>query len=80
MKSLVAGLANQIQSLQTFDGIKAEVFEGKQSTLRRYLTSMDMHIRINNLSNADESDKVLFAGTYLRGPAVDWFEPHMRDF
>ncbi len=79
----VNSLMSQVNSLQTFKGIKAnkaEVFEGKRSTLRRYLTSMDMHIRINNLGDADESDKVMFAGTYLRGPAFDWFEPHMRDF
>lgn len=39
-----------------------------------------MHIQINNLFNTDESDKVLFAGTYLSRPAFDWFKPHMRDF
>jgi hypothetical protein len=83
MKEVIAAMANEIAALKSFKGIKAnkaEVFEGKKSTLQRYLTSMDMHLRINNLGSADPHDKVMFAGTYLKGPAFDWFEPYMRDF
>jgi len=48
-----------MQSLKDIKIAKAEIFEDKRSTLRRYLTSMDIHIQINNLSNITESDKVL---------------------
>ncbi|KAL4744231.1 hypothetical protein BDW72DRAFT_199834 [Aspergillus terricola var. indicus] len=83
MKGVIAALATELNNLKSFKGIKAnkaESFEGKKSTLQSYLTSMDMQLRINNLSAADEHDKVMFAGTYLKGPAFDWFEPYMRDF
>ena len=83
MKGVIAALANELSNLKSFKGIKAnkaEPFEGKKSTLQSYLTSMDMQLRINNLSAADEHDKVMFAGTYLKGPVFDWFELYIRDF
>jgi hypothetical protein len=83
LEAAVNALLAKTHQLETFKGIKAnkaKSFNGKRSTLRRYLTSMDMYIRINNLSNASESNKVLFAGTYLTRAAFDWFEPFMRDF
>jgi hypothetical protein len=48
-------LLKPVNDLKTFNGIKAnsaEGFQGKRSILRGYLTSMDMHIRINNLNEA----------------------------
>ncbi|KAL4860278.1 hypothetical protein BDV12DRAFT_205365 [Aspergillus spectabilis] len=61
-------MANKITVLKSFKGIKTnktEMFE-------------DMHLRINNLGNADPPDKVMFAGTYLKRPAFNWFEPYMQ--
>jgi hypothetical protein len=55
-----------------FKGIKvnkAKVFKGKYLTLRSYLTSIDMHIKINNLDRVNKHDKVMFIGTYLGGLA-----------
>jgi hypothetical protein len=83
LEAAVNALLTKTYQLETFKGIKAnkaKSFNGKRSTLRQYLTSMDMYIRINNLSNTTKSDKVLFARTYLTGAAFDWFEPFMRDF
>ena len=47
LKEQIAQLANQVQTIQLLKGIKvadAKVFEDKCSTLRRYLTLINMHI------------------------------------
>jgi len=54
--------------MQSLKGIKvanAKVFKDKHSTLRRYLTSINIYIQINNLSNAIESNKIMFVSTYF---------------
>ena len=37
-------------------------------------------MRVNRERLANEDDKVLFATTYLTGPAFNWFEPIVHDF
>ena len=37
-----------------------------------------MQLRIINYG--EEADKVIYASTYLRGQAFDWFEPYIREF
>lgn len=47
LKEQIAQLVNQVQTMQLLKGIKiadAKVFKDKHSTLRRYLTLIDMHI------------------------------------
>jgi hypothetical protein len=39
-----------------------------------------MYIQMNREKLANEADKVLFATTYLTGPAFDWFKPFVRDY
>ena len=56
------------------------MFKGKQATLKSYLTLIDIYIRINILSGATKPDKVIFAGTYLKGLVFTWFKPYIRDF
>ena len=41
---------------------------------------MDMYIKINREQLSAESDKIVFAATYLTGAVFDWFEPFIRDF
>lgn len=57
-----------------------EPFNGNRSKLRAFLTQLDMYIQMNREKLANEADKVLFATTYLTGPAFDWFEPFVRDY
>lgn len=74
LKKQIAQLASQVQTMQSLKEIKiadTEVFEDKCSTLRRYLTSINIYIQINNLSTAIESNKVMFADTYLWGAVFD---------
>jgi hypothetical protein len=39
-----------------------------------------MYIQMNREKLANKADKVLFATTYLTGPAFNWFEPFVRDY
>ena len=57
---------------------KPEFFEGKRTQLRSFLTQMDMQLRIINCDG--EANKVIYASTYLRGQAFNWFEPYIREF
>ena len=57
-----------------------ETFDGNQTKLRSFITRTDMYLHMNRDKISTESDKVLFACTYLRGPAFNWFEPTVREF
>jgi vacuolar-type H+-ATPase subunit F/Vma7 len=39
---------------------------------------MDMQLRLINC--VEEADRVIYASTYLRGQAFNWFEPYIREF
>jgi len=57
---------------------KPDFFDGARTKLRGFLTQMDMQLRIINC--VEEADKVIYASTYLRGQAFEWFEPYIREF
>ncbi|KAJ5919015.1 Retrotransposon polyprotein [Penicillium verhagenii] len=57
---------------------KPAFFEGARTQLRSFLTQMEMQLRIIRCS--EEADKVIYASTYLRGQAFNWFEPYIREF
>lgn len=57
-----------------------EAFDGTRHKLRAFITQLDLYIHMNREQLADEGDKVLFASTYLTGPAFDWFEPFIRNY
>ena len=56
-----------------------EPFDGKRHKLRTFLTQLDIYFNINRDKISSNPDKVLFASTYLIGPALDWFENYIRD-
>ena len=57
-----------------------EPFDGTWSKLWSFLTQLELYMWVNRERLANEDDKVLFATTYLTGPAFDWFEPIVCDF
>ena len=57
-----------------------EPFDRTQSKLQSFLTQLELYMRVNSERLANEDNKVLFATTYLTGPAFDWFEPIVCDF
>ena len=48
--------------------------------MQSFLTQLDTYIQVNKEKLTNEADKVLFATTYLTGPAFNWFEPFIRDY
>ncbi|KAF7139709.1 hypothetical protein CNMCM5793_007503 [Aspergillus hiratsukae] len=83
---MVEQLQEHIQRLEGRLAVKSvkirppEPFNGTRSKLRAFLTQLDMYIQMNREKLVNEADKVLFATTYLTGPAFDWFEPFVRDY
>src|SRR5690606_20238316 len=54
-------------------------FDGNRTKLRAYLTQMKEYLsHYPQLKTG--ADQVRHAARYLTGPALDWFEPTLRDF
>ncbi|EEA26633.1 hypothetical protein PMAA_015550 [Talaromyces marneffei ATCC 18224] len=58
---------------------KPQIFDGKRSELKNFLTQMDMHIAINGASLSTEESKVIFVATCLTREAFQWIEPVLRE-
>ena len=41
---------------------------------------MEMYLRFNQLTFATEINKVLAARMHLKGEALEWFQPYMKDY
>jgi transposase InsO family protein len=86
LMGMIEQLQEHIQRLEGRLAVKSvkirppEPFNGTRSKLRGFLTQLDMYIQMNREKLVNEADKVLFATTYLTGPAFDWFEPFVRDY
>lgn len=57
-----------------------DTFSGDRKKLRAFLAQLELYIRFNSAELNQESKKTLFAATYLRDAAFDWFEPYLTDF
>lgn len=57
-----------------------EPFHGERDKIRGFLTQMRAYQRFNIKPTTTEASKVLHAASYLRGQALAWFEPRMRDY
>ena len=55
-----------------------EKFDGTKEKVRGFLTQMRAYMLHRTISK--DSDKVLCAAGFLKGDALAWFEPTMRDF
>ena len=73
------------QSVSLTSGTKIKIpspdkFLGKQRMLSPFLTQLDTYIRLNHTMFRKEADKVLYASSYLRSDALNWFEPTLQDY
>ncbi|EED18391.1 retrotransposon polyprotein, putative [Talaromyces stipitatus ATCC 10500] len=59
---------------------KPQIFDGKRSELKNFLTQMDMHVAINAVSLGTKESKVVFVATCLTGEAFQWIEPVLREY
>lgn len=86
MIGMIEQLQETIVSLEARHSAKSvkvrppEPFDGTRSKLRPFLTQLELYLNINRERLTLDGDKVLFASTYLTGPAFDWFEPILRDY
>ena len=72
------------QSVSLTSGMKIKIsspdkFLGKQRMLSSFLTQLDTYIHLNHTMFRKKADKVLYASSYLRSDALNWFEPTLWD-
>ena len=55
-------------------------YDGDRRKLKSFLTHLDLYFGFNAHQFATPQDRVLYASSYLKGSAFDWFETYIRDF
>ena len=63
-------------------GIKAknpDTYSGGNRDLDRFLSQCQIYFMLKPKDFKTQMEKVLFAGSHLRGPAADWFTPFIMD-
>ena len=82
---LMKTISHQLDHIQALrrcsdDAQQPEFFYGKPAKLPSFLAQTDSYVLENQVNFSKDSDKVMFAASYLRGDAYEWFEPVLRDF
>ena len=57
-----------------------ELFDGNRGKLRAFFSQGELFFGFNVDRFPTDEHKVLFASTYLRGPAFEWFNSFLTDF
>ena len=57
-----------------------EPFDGSRGKLRTFFSQVELFFGFNAKRFPTDKHKVLFASTYLRGPAFEWFNSFLTDF
>ena len=57
-----------------------EPFDGGRGKLRAFFSQVELFFGFNADRFPTDKYKVLFASTYLRGPAFEWFNLFLTDF
>lgn len=77
-RSLYDLLSNVRNPRHTTSGRKPDPFDGKDETkLNTFFLQLGIYFRTNPDAFTTESDKVHFALSYLKGTALEYFEPEM---
>ena len=71
LKKLV-GRAPKVSTPDTFDGTRDK--------LKGYVTQVGTYMAFNKDLFQKEEEKVLYAASFLRGPAAAWFQPYTIEF
>lgn len=56
-----------------------DTYSGGGKDLERFLSQCQLYFLLKKDEFKNSMEKVLFAGSHLRGPAADWFTPFIRD-
>ena len=57
-----------------------ELFDGSRGKLQAFFSQVELFFGFNAERFPTDEHKVLFASTYLRGPAFEWFNSFLTDF
>ena len=57
-----------------------EPFDGNRTKLKSFLLKCDLYMGFNGYKFVNETDRILWVTTLLKGPAFDWMEPHVTDY
>ena len=57
-----------------------ELFDGSKGKLQKFFFQIELFFGFNVDRFPTDKHKVLFASTYLRGPAFEWFNSFLTDF
>ena len=57
-----------------------ELFDGSKGKLQTFFSQIELFFGFNVDRFPTDKHKVLFASTYLRGPAFEWFNSFLTDF
>src|SRR5277367_1186493 len=57
-----------------------DTFNGSRAKLKAHLAQVDLYIGFNLEKFRAETDKVMWAISFLRGAAFDWIEFFLNDF
>ena len=73
------------QSVSLTSGTKIKIsspdkFLGEQRMLSSFLTQLDTYIHLNYTMFRKKVNKVLYASSYLRSDALNWFKPTLWDY
>jgi hypothetical protein len=74
-----------LQLRETSGGGPAKVlppqgYDGKASTLQAFMTQVRTYHKANHKMFQFRGERVAHAASYLRGDAMIWFEPYLRDY
>jgi hypothetical protein len=55
-------------------------FNGTRHKLKGFLAGIDLYLRFNQSTFANDPDKILAAGINLEGDALEWMQPVITDY
>ena len=58
----------------------SETYEGTRGRLKAFFSQLELNFGFNTEQFPKDKLKVLFASTYLQGPAFNWFNSFFCDF
>jgi hypothetical protein len=68
------------QRTAQFKVASPDLYYGDRKKLRQFLQQVKLNFLFHPESVNTEEKKVVYASTYLRGAAFDWFEPYLKEF
>jgi len=63
----------------SFKVAQPDLYYGDRKKLREFLSQVQLNFMFHPQSVDTPAKKIIYAATYLRGAAHDWFEPYMKD-